>query len=261
LFAVDTHVHLYRVHDAERLFRAAAAHAAEAGRRARVALEALMLCLTEGADAGAFEALARGERGPRCAPTGEPVSLRVEGFGLPVFVVRGRQIVSREGLEALAIGRSGPWPDRELGLGDLVARIVAEGGWAIVPWGAGKWWGRRGAVLRELIERCDRPPFALGDNGGRPWFWARPRHFARAAARGIAVLPGSDPLPIPGEEATAGRALALVESALDPARPAASLARALSEGRCSPLAAGGREKLWRFVRNQFWMQRRKASHA
>lgn len=259
MFAVDTHVHLYREYDATRLFRAAAAHAAKAAQQAGIVLESLVLCLTEGSDAGAFETLARGERGVRCAPTGEPVALRVEGFGLPIFMVRGRQIVSREGLETLAIGRPGQWPDRQMDLGDLIARIAADGGRAIVPWGVGKWRGHRGAVLRELIRRDDRPPFALGDNGGRPWFWAWPRHFRLAAARGIAILPGSDPLPIPGEEATAGRCLAVAEAEIDPAHPATSLVRALSEGRFSPLAAGGREKLGRFIRNQYRIRRTKTS--
>ncbi len=259
MFAVDTHVHLYGGHDAERLFHAAARHAADAARRIDRILEGLLLCLTEGADAGAFEALARGDRGLRVAATGEPVSLRVDGFTPPIFLIRGRQIVSREGLEALAIGWAAPWADRELALGDLVARIVADGGWAIVPWGAGKWWGRRGAVLRALLERPDGPPYALGDNGGRPWFWPRPRPFALAAARGRAILPGSDPLPIRGEESTAGRCLAVCGDPLDMVRPAACLVRALAAGRCAPLSPGGREKLWRFVRNQFLMQRRKSS--
>lgn len=258
MFAVDTHVHLYACHDARIWRQSALANAAAAARKAGVALEGVLLCLTEGADAGAFDALARGERGGMSRPTGEAISIRLGEGDLPLFIVRGRQWVSAEGLEALSLAMApATWPDRSIPLRDLLLRTATAGGWPVVPWGAGKWWGRRGAILRQIIEQGIGAPFALGDNGGRPRIWAHPRHFAWAQAQDIPVLPGSDPLPIRGEERTAGRCLVLVEASLNLERPAESLLNALREGTWRVLAPGGRENFWRFLRNQFLMQCKK----
>ena len=48
-------------------------------------------------------------------------------------------------------------------------------------------------LRRDCIEAA-RPGdgFFLGDSAGRPFFWRRPRQFARAARRGIRILPGGD---------------------------------------------------------------------
>lgn len=258
MFAVDTHVHLYACHDIQTWRRSAVAHAAAAGRKAGIRLEGVLLCLTEGADAGAFDTLARGERSAASRPTAEAISIRLEEADLPLYVIRGRQWVSAEGLEALSLATApAAWPDRSLPLRELLRRIADAGGWPVVPWGAGKWLGRRGAVLRRIIEEGIGAPFALGDNGGRPRIWARPSHFGWAEARGIPILPGSDPLPIAGEELNVGRCLALVEASLNVERPAESLLNALRRGTWRVLAPGGREKFWRFARNQFLMQRKK----
>lgn len=263
VFAVDTHVHGYAAFDAARLLRAAARNACAAAERAGVKLAALLLCLTEGGDAGVFErwraagAFGEGAASLPVKTTQEETALRVENLALPLFLIRGRQAISMEGLEALAIGSAAPWPDRSLPLAELVGRIAADGGYPIVPWGAGKWWGRRGAAVRDLLERSDLPRFALGDNGGRPWFWPRPRVFERASARGILVLPGSDPLPFPGEEDSAGRCLALARAEFEASRPTAGLLRALNEGAVETWVPAGRERAVRFVRHQIAMQFRK----
>lgn len=263
MFAVDTHVHGYAVFDAAGLVRAALRNACAAAKRNGTSFSAVLLCLTEGGDLGVFDrwrsagALGAGVDALRLESTSEDAALRVAGLERPVFFIRGRQLVSVEGLEALAIGVAAPWPDRSATLADLLARIAAAGGYPIVPWGAGKWWGRRGATVRALLDRSDLRPFAFGDNGGRPWFWPRPRLLIEAEARGFPVLPGSDPLPFAKEESAAGRCLALARAEFDPARPAASLLDALRRGAVEAWVPAGRERALRFFRHQAALQIRK----
>jgi hypothetical protein len=129
----------------------------------------------------------------------------------------------------------------------------AAAGLAAVPWGAGKWLGRRGRVLSDLLESIDDPGVFLGDNGGRPSGW-RPRHFAAAARRGVRLLPGSDPLPFPGEHrslAATGFRLGGTQTGVpDAARLVALLERPAT--RIEPY--GDRERPLRFVRHQLAMQ-------
>ncbi len=260
--AADTHVHLHPCHDPWALLCGAAANLAAATGPDGLRPEAGALCFTDaaGADARA-RILADAAAGApatveRCA---DGVSLRVRGLALPLWLLPGRQVVAREGLEILSVGATADWPDGELDLGALAAEVRAAGGCPVLPWGPGKWWGRRGRCLKELLARADRPALGLGDNGGRPRVWPEPRLLRQARAAGIPVLPGSDPLPFPGEEATAGCCAVALEGTPDAEAPARTLADALVRGAFRPLAPAGRETLGRFVRNQWRMQRRKRS--
>lgn len=262
LFAIDTHVHSYSIFDPVLMFRAAEDHVVSESARTGVEVNALLLCFTDGPEGGALEtwqkacAVQRRDITLPVRPTEEVSAYRVDGLRLPVFLIRGKQMVSMEGLEVLAIGVAPPWSDRSLTLIELVDRINDAGGYPVVPWGFGKWWGGRCATIRTLVERSTPTPFALGDNGGRPAFWPRPRLFDVAAAHGVPVLPGSDPLPLAGEEITVGRCLALGRGDFDPRRPWSSLSRALRNRDVVTWVRAGREEAIRFFRNQIAMQLR-----
>jgi hypothetical protein len=128
------------------------------------------------------------------------VELRHEAGTRAVFL-RGQQLVTAEGLEVLAFGMDG-----EIAQGASLARtlegIRSRGGWATIAWGVGKWLGRRGKLVTEAIlaEAASRD-VALGDNAGRPRIWSFVPQFHVAAELGMPILPGSDPLRIPGDEA------------------------------------------------------------
>ncbi len=120
--------------------------------------------------------------------------------GFSIIAVRGQQLITREGLEVLGIGHS-----RRLKSGETLAKIVQQvrgsGGRPILAWGVGKWLGRRGRLISELIvSEGGRSGITLVDNGGRPWCWSRVSQFDIAKERGIRILAGSDPLPLRREE-------------------------------------------------------------
>ena len=98
------------------------------------------------------------------------------------------------------------------------------------------------------------PRFFLGDNGGRPRVASAPRLFRLAEERGIAVLPGSDPLPFPGQVRKVGGYGFVLTGDVVPERPAAGLKRILAGLTQSPPSFGRRESLPGFVRSQLGMQ-------
>src|SRR5690606_24444018 len=181
----------------------------------------------------------------------EAISLLAGRGSVRLLLIAGRQIVTREGLEGLAVRT-----DRRLDVGrptdDTIRRIRAVGALPVLPCGVGTWLGRRGRLVKRVVGggegTATRPH--LGDNSGRPVFWPRPLPFRRAERRGLKVLPGSDPLPIASEAARVGRFGFGLSGALSGERPAADLLRRLDEPGQPVFAYGELERPLRFLRNQ-----------
>ena len=264
IFMVDAHLHCHAGVVQARLLDNAAANIAAAAARRHLHPAAGWLLFTEVAEENAFAELARlaragaGLDGWQLRATAEPVSLIAEGpASFPLVIVAGRQIVTAEGLEVLAIGAPGPFADGQ-DLESTLAAVRAADGLAVVPWGFGKWWGRRGALVDALLAKATPGSLFLGDNGGRPEAAPAPAAFAAANAKGIMVLPGSDPLPLPAEAATAaGRYGFVIEAEVDADYPAAGLKRHLAALREQPPSFGRRQSLVPFVGRQLAMQWRK----
>ena len=79
-----------------------------------------------------------------------------------------------------------------------------QGAIPVIPWAVGKWLGKRGRILADILEAESGRGLYLGDNGGRPFFWRNIPHFRQAHGLGMPVLPGSDPLPFPSEISRVG---------------------------------------------------------
>ncbi|HWL67254.1 MAG TPA: hypothetical protein VNS22_02595 [Geminicoccus sp.] len=211
---VDAHVHLYPCFDRGGFLQAAAEHARVAG--------AVLpwLLFTETARDFAFRALAEDPPAGWAAerhPDRRTLTL-ASTAGQQVMVTAGRQIQTVEGLELLALGSDELIPDgtplREAFRLALEAQALP-----VVPWGFGKWVGRRGRILAAFLASPDAHQLFLGDNGGRPWFWPTPRMFAKVDTAGRRVLPGSDPLPFPAHQARAGSYGLLIDAPVDHDRP------------------------------------------
>jgi hypothetical protein len=156
-------------------------------------------------------------------------------------------------LEVLALFVDGDFTDGE-SLKETVLEVADMGGIPVLPWGPGKWLGRRGKIVEDAIGARDFPAFFLGDNGNRPSFWPRPRLLSLADQKGIAVLPGSDPLPFSSEASRPGSFGFSLTGAVNPHQPGTDLKRLLLKGEFFPKAYGSLEKPLRFVANQLKMQ-------
>jgi hypothetical protein len=268
MVSIDAHVHIHPAFHLSRFLDAA--HRNATRRNPAPAADAalqIVLLLAESRPTDVFSALrAVAEGGPAptdLAPwtvqlTAEAVSLRLaRPDGAALFLVAGRQVVSNDGLEAVALGLRDAPPDRQRPLAGLVASIRDAGATPVIPWGAGKWLGRRGALLRHVLTGASASQLYLGDNGGRPWFWPTPAPFATAAAKRVWTFPGSDPLPFPDHAERAGSFGFRLPGALNAASPAADLLARLRAAPAQPDRYGRLRGAAAFAWDQFRMQLRR----
>jgi 2-polyprenyl-3-methyl-5-hydroxy-6-metoxy-1,4-benzoquinol methylase len=240
---IDAHVHHYPCFDTGAFYRHAEENFAAAARELGLGPSTICcLLFAETAAEQHVEALVRGAGVPgwQIRPTLDPAAIELTGAGRqPLWLIAGRQIVTAERVEVLALLIHTPIAQRRP-LEATLDAIRAAGGIAVLPWGFGKWWGARGRLLDRTLETPSRGRFFLGDNGGRALGLPKPRAFEHAARRGIVVLPGSDPLPLPDEASRVASFGFVVEGAFDPARPATSLARILGSLDQQPRSFGHR---------------------
>lgn len=247
---VDSHVHFHSCYEPQTFLDGALRNFRKAGQ-----VGTGYLLFTESTGAHWFRRWREGLKnaGWRFEPTPEEESLRaVNGAGERLFLIAGRQIVARERLEVLALGKDLDLPDG-LPLREVLERVRESGALPVLPWGFGKWWGRRGAFVAETL-RQDGELF-LGDNGGR--LGPEPALFRQARKLGIRLLPGSDPLPFVRHAGLAGSYGFVLPHAVDMDRPAETLLRRIRESG-QPRAFGRRAGLPRFLRDQVGMQLRSA---
>jgi hypothetical protein len=223
IIRADTHVHLYPCHDLRAALDGARARLDGAG---AAPADVRVLLLSERRTDRMFAALRDGAAGPlggwRCAGgAGGALVLSAPGGGA-LHVLAGRQLVTRERLEVLALATEAAFDDG-LSVREALGAVRAAGGVPVLPWAPGKWFFARGRIVAELLADSVPGDFLVGDTALRPLGWPEPALMRAARERGFAVLAGSDPLPFPGEEHRAGRYGVEFDGAFDPARPAASI--------------------------------------
>jgi hypothetical protein len=259
LIIADAHVHIHACFDIGRLLDRALRHFQKEAGGPFTGL----LFLTDMQAKGWFQrrrqGMAQGETekeqtGPwSFYPTREDFSLTAHrNTGEDLILIAGRQIKTAEGLEVLALGTVDCLEEGG-SIENLIRNINQIGALPVIPWGVGKWFGARGKRISALIDQAGNLPFFLGDNGNRPLFWPRPALFARADQKGIALLPGSDPLPFPSETDQVGRLGFKVEGSISRGFPGWDIKNILADQNNRIRPFGRLERPWRFFRNQLKM--------
>ncbi len=176
--------------------------------------------------------------------------------GHRILIINGRQIVTSENLEVLALVLTNELPDGKP-IASVVEWVMANDAIPVIPWGFGKWWGRRGRVLSRLLDSFSADELFLGDNSGRPWFLGKPKHFAIAENEQRRILPGSDPLPFHSQAWRPGSVGLSFTGNLNASTPADSLRNYLKDPGLSTSNYMVYERLMPFLQNQIGMQFRK----
>lgn len=252
---LDSHVHLHACFERGAFLARAHANLAAAAQARGLGPADWQgwLLLTEMDGDDAFGELARGEGVPagwRIRPTAEPVALIAESEAAArLLLVAGRQNVTAEGIEVLTLGTDQGLPER-MPLADTLAAARAAGRFVVLPWGFGKWLGRRGRLLVEALAAGRLDGCWLGDIAGRPVGTPTPRLFRLGERRGLRILGGTDPLAMRGEGERVGRYGSLVAGEVDPDRPWASLRALLEAHPGSPPTFGARDGLGQALRTQ-----------
>jgi len=251
---VDAHAHLHPRFDAARFLDAAARNAGGTA----------VLCLTESAGVRRFDELrATGRAGAwTITPTDEPESIVATRAHETVALLAGRQVITSERLEVLALATPSAFNDGRP-LDETIDTVLGAGALAVLPWGFGKWWGARGKLAIDALRAHADRGILIGDNAGRPRRTPDHRVFKLARELGVPCLPGTDPLDLDHHLTRAGSYGFELGSPLDERTPGADLRERVRARRASPPAFGRRVSLGAFVRDQAMLRlaKRKAASA
>jgi hypothetical protein len=256
---IDGHVHIHDVFDvAVMLDHASVRREAAAERLGLPRATPGVLMLTESQGVDAFSELAN--RAGQCVGrwrvrrTEEPISLHLQADDAgPLVLVAGRQIVTAERLEVLALGTA-PCCEDGIPAEAVIKHVHAVGALAVLPWGFGKWVGKRGSVVRSILNSPEASKLFIGDNGGRLSIGPEPALFTLARRQGLPILPGTDPFPFAEQVSRPlGYGFVLAADVAGP-RPGAAIIGRLRARRAQPATFGSRTGPASFVRWQLAMQ-------
>jgi hypothetical protein len=182
-------------------------------------------------------------------------ALLVSRAGEPaLYLFAGRQIVTAERIEILALTVDAAPRDGTPAWG-VVESVLESGGVPVVAWAPGKWFFERGRVVRQLMEGFEGSRLLVGDTSLRARGWPEPGLMKAASIWGKAVLAGSDPLPLAGEERVMGTYGCTIDGPFDRATPTAGIRQLLQSPDTRITRVGRRSgpidmirRLWRHSR-------------
>ena len=212
LVLVDSHVHIYDCYNIKRFFYSALNNFQNASKKLGSEKFVGILFLTETKNENYFHKLKENQFEKELTELNLR-NLRHDEFNSIIYennennyliIISGKQIITSEKLEVLAIGTT-ELIDYGNSLKESVEKIKSFGALPVLPWGVGKWVGKREKMIEDFIDNNTDKRYFLGDNGGRPVFWPAPELFKTAEKRGIKILRGSDPLPLNFQEEKVGK--------------------------------------------------------
>jgi len=257
---IDSHVHIYDCYDPEAFFLQALANLKKETRKSiKEGRDPIpLLLLTEGKELDFFNGFKKNPLlpGPRMlkfkALPESCSQVLMDGDTPLLWILQGRQIITAEKLEVLNLATDVKIADG-LPIAEVVEKIAAKKGIAVLAWGVGKWFFKRGKVIAGIIKDCASASLFIGDNSARPTFWRMPALFELGRNSGLSVIPGSDPLPFPGEIKQTGSFGFMIEGEFDKERPAESLHRLLVGKEEIFAYFGKRDGFFRFFKRQLRM--------
>ncbi len=175
--------------------------------------------------------------------------------GIPLVLIAGRQIISEERVEVLALGRDLDIQDG-FALRETLEQVLDADAVPCLPWSPGKWLSARGKLVRDSLQQFSARELLLGDIAMRPKLMPCPAIMNDGLRRGFRVICGSDPLPVKGEENMIASYMSAFEAEFDSSEPARFMRALLRNGEPQALPAfGGQSSLWQFfsrqLRNKF----------
>lgn len=233
---MDGHVHLYPEYDLKQAFRFGTQNLQNCLQKLPPATGGNVVAVwlfTERWDCNFFQKISAAPEkfsngDVKLTPTAEKLAVLLERKGFPkTYLMAGRQLVSKDGLEILSLATDYYVKDRTLATRELIANVNRKGGVPVLNWAPGKWFFNRGKIVRQILEASQPTDFVVGDNPLRPVCWPKPGLMKLAAQKGFNVIAGSDPLPFTGEEKNIGKYCFIIEAGFDENRPVSSVRKIL----------------------------------
>ena len=231
---IDGHVHLYDNYDSDSFIEAISDNFRKFGKlnENEFTDSIRMIFLTEAKDNDFFARIADNSLPLQnidihSEKTNEEGSILLMQNGHDLFyIIRGRQIITKENLEILSVGPGSKISDG-LPAAEVLDILKEREELAILAWGVGKWLFGRGKVVRNLLDTIDYPFLLIGDNSARPSIWLKPDIYKKGEKLGIPIINGSDPLPLDGEEDKAGSYFFMIKGCFDSKTPLDSVKKIL----------------------------------
>jgi hypothetical protein len=257
---VDGHVHLYPCYDVDKFFHSAVTNMAKLSTSRYPGEENIekILLFTEGQENDFFDrfktdAILAKDSTFTFKKMKEQHAITLMSQEKPFcYILRGRQIVTKEKLEVLAVASNQQIPDG-LPIREVIKKIIDKKEIAVLAWGVGKWFFKRGKIIKQVIDEIKSPYLLMGDNSGRPGFWPTPKLFQQAKKSDISLINGSDPLPFAEEVKKVGSFGFAIEGDFDPAEPGKSFRDALLANPGSIYFLGSRDSAFSFFKRQLKM--------
>ncbi len=254
---VDGHVHFYDCYDTEKFFDVAIKNMGK--RYSSIYPEdknfQKILLFTEGKDNDYFSRFkTNGNFGKQSEykfeNTQEDCSLILLKNDRPIcYILAGRQIVTRENLEVLSIASDQKIEDG-LPIEKVVKKFLDNQQIAVLAWGVGKWFFKRGRLVKDIIKKYHSPYLFIGDNSARPSFWSTPMLYNLAEKHKIEILRGSDPLPFADEQNRVGTFGFTIEGNFQVNKPAESLCKLLISNKANIKLVGRQDNPFSFLNRQ-----------
>jgi len=263
---VDAHVHFYDCFDLSTFLNAAQKNFSKAAAEAGIDKDySAVLFLSERSTENWFQWLI--EEAKQGAATGheksklwrlqyneKDASIQAISDQLPsIYIIPGRQVVTKESLEVLLLGTLEKFDDK-VSLTALLESVRDRDVISILPWGVGKWFGKRGEIVRKTIINETGRNFFIGDIAGRPVIWPQPSLFSLAAKKGIRLLQGTDPLPLPAAAAMPGSYGFSIKMSQPGEMPAQQIKKEILNPETITTPYGIRENPVKFMRNQILLR-------
>lgn len=211
LIIADLHVHVYPGYSYREVLLDFFSRIQQFARQRGVGSSDVLgiIALTERADCNFFEQLSAPTVGwlSDLNPTPRENCIQLENQGNKLLVFPGRQLNTGERIEILSLGSDQRIPSG-LSLEETFSRIRAEQGIPVINWAPGKWFFKRGAIIREFIN-SSKDVLVLCDTSLRPRGYPEPLLMKFARAQGHKIIFGSDPLPAIEEQSCIGSYLSL----------------------------------------------------
>lgn len=263
---IDAHVHIYAMFDVAKLLDSACKNFIDATKQRNILNFTGILLLSEtsnenwhnqqskilNSDASG-NMLTYGEWNLSLLQNDTCTIRAIRSTGELIYIIAGKQIATKEGLEILALITTKTFKDG-LPTQESLTQIQQSDDIAIMPWAVGKWLGKRGNIINKMLQDHKRPLFFLGDNSGRPSFWINPDHFKLAKKMSIQVIPGSDPLPITDEESRVGQFGFIARDILIESKPSEAIKNIFKNSISDIETYGKLESTYRFFKNQIMLR-------
>lgn len=258
MILLDAHTHIYDCFDLRRTLSAALTQLQEAGSPNPVRACAL----TERSECSFFQRLEKGKQplpgGWRLELPTAPFSLRLTApHGESLWFIAGRQIKTAENLELSALFFHDVIPDGTP-IRDALEQLISAGAVPSLNWALGKWFFRRGHIIRELIADYAQH-LVLCDSSLRPSGMPDPALFYLAKMCGIPLLAGTDPLPCRYDEQRIGSYATRIDAPFNPQQPDESFRRALFAPAQARTGFGHRSSLPEALIRQYRYRQEKAT--